>query len=127
MDSKKILIVEDSVIVAMELQERIRMAGYAVTGIVTNGDAAIRNTIATRPDLILMDINLRGKMNGIEAVERIRKICPVAVIYISEHSNEAIVKRAMATDPVAYMSKPFDPAALLKNIEYAFTLPLPDL
>lgn len=122
MEPKKILVVEDNVIVAMEIQARLRKAGYLVTGIAATGDAAVQNAATTHPDLLLMDITLKGEMDGIEAVTRIQKEYRPAVIYVTAYSNEEVMTRAMATHPHAYLTKPFEPGELLRQIEEALRL-----
>ncbi|MDD1695033.1 MAG: response regulator [Methanoregula sp.] len=122
MDPKKILIVEDNVIVAMELQARLRGAGYIVTGIAATGDTAVQNATTTRPDLLLMDITLKGEMDGVETVTRIQKEYQPAVIYITAYSNEDVMTRAMATHPHTYLTKPFGPGELFRQIARALGL-----
>ena len=119
MTQKKILIVEDNVIVAMEIQARLVQAGYSVTGIAATGEAAIRQARARRPDLLLMDITLKGAMDGIEAVTRIQEEYSPAVIYVTAYANESVRTRAMATHPSAYLTKPFEPGELLKAVALA--------
>jgi len=116
MAQKTILVVEDNVIVAMELQARLVQAGYLVTGIAATGDAAIQQALTRRPDLLLMDITLKGSMDGIEAVTRIQEVYSPAVIYVTAYANESVRNRAMATHPAAYLTKPFEPGDLLRAV-----------
>jgi len=119
MAQKKILVVEDNVIVAMELQARLVQAGYLVTGIVATGEAAVQQALAGRPDLLIMDITLKGEMDGIEAVHQIQKEYSPSVIYVTAYANESVRTRAMATRPAAYLTKPFEPGDLLRAVARA--------
>lgn len=119
MPQKTILVVEDNVIVAMELQARLVQAGYLVTGIAATGDAAVQQALARRPDLLLMDITLKGPMDGIEAVTRIQEVYSPSVIYVTAYANESVRNRVMATHPAAYLTKPFEPGDLLRAVAKA--------
>jgi PAS domain S-box-containing protein len=119
MTEKKILIVEDNAIIARETSERLQRLGYTVTGIASRGSDAIENARTNRPDLILMDINLKGEMDGIEAVGKIAEFSDAPVIYLTAYSDDATLQRAMLTKPVAYLIKPFKERELYSNIEMA--------
>jgi len=120
MGEKKILIIEDNIIVAMEIKTRVLQKGYTVTGIATSGPAALLNVKEYHPDLALVDINLKGDMDGIETVSAIRSsFYDIAVIYITAYSNEDVKQRASATHPVDYLTKPFEPTVLMSAIERA--------
>ncbi len=119
MAGKKILIVEDNAIIAMETIDRVKRLGYGVSGIAATGRDAIRLAGAMQPDLILMDINLRGDMDGIEAAVEIMRRASVPVIYITAYSDEDILKRAMASKPFRYLVKPYKERDLYTSIEEA--------
>lgn len=119
MGEKKILIVEDNELVALETNERLKRLGYAVTGIATTGDDAVALARSTMPDLILMDINLKGEMDGITATEQIATFLDVPVIFLTAYSDDATLQRARKTKPVAYLIKPFKERELYSNIELA--------
>jgi PAS domain S-box-containing protein len=119
MTEKKILIVEDNEIVALETSERLKRLGYNVTGIAATGTDAVALARSTQPDLILMDINLKGPMDGIIAAEHIGAFLDVPVIYLTAYSDDATLQRAMKTKPVAYLIKPFKERELYSNIELA--------
>ena len=87
MAEKKILIVEDNEIVALETSERLKRLGYIVTGIAATGADAVALARSTQPDLILMDINLKGPMDGITAAEQIGAFLDVPVIYLTAYSD----------------------------------------
>jgi PAS domain S-box-containing protein len=119
MTEKKILIVEDNAIIARETSERLKRLGYTVTGIAARGSDAVENARSTHPDLILMDINLKGEIDGIEAAGRIAEFSDAPVIYLTAYSDDATLQRAMQTKPVAYLIKPFKERELYSNIEMA--------
>ncbi|ACL15443.1 ATP-binding response regulator [Methanosphaerula palustris] len=119
MIEKKILIVEDNAIIARETSERLKRLGYTVTGIAARGIDAIENVRASLPDLILMDINLKGEMDGIEAAGKIGEFSDAPVIYLTAYSDDLTLQRAMQTKPVAYLIKPFKERELYSNIEMA--------
>jgi CheY-like chemotaxis protein len=109
MDSfTRVLIVEDERLVARDLERRLRRLGYMVVALVSTGIEAIDQALEHQPDLVLMDIRLRGQMDGIEAVAAIRKHLDVRVVYISAYIDEATLARAQATQPDAFLPKPFN-------------------
>jgi two-component system, response regulator PdtaR len=119
MTGEKILIVEDNAIVALETKERLKKLRYSIAGVVGTGQDAITMARTSCPDLILMDINLKGGMDGITVVEQVSSFCPAPVIYITAYSNEGIRERAMKTSPVAFLIKPFREQELYSSIEKA--------
>jgi DNA-binding NarL/FixJ family response regulator len=118
---KRIVIVEDAGIVAMELRRILEGLGYAISGIAGNGEESISLCLAAPPDLILMDINLPGKMNGIEAAREIRKRINVPVIFTTAFSDSETVKEVQKTFPFGFVIKPYREKDLLVAIETAFT------
>jgi CheY-like chemotaxis protein len=102
-----VLIVEDERLVARDLERRLRRLGYTVVALVSTGIEAIHQALEHQPDLVLMDIRLRGQMDGIEAVTSIRKHLNVRVVYMSAYIDEATLARAQATQPDAFLPKPF--------------------
>jgi PAS domain S-box-containing protein len=115
----KILLVEDEAIVAMDVQERLRSLGYIVPAVASTGKAAIQKATETPPDLVLMDIKLKGSMDGIQAAEQIRRRLDVPIVYLTAMSDEATLQRAKATGPFGYLLKPFDENELRTAIEIA--------
>jgi len=120
MAAEKILVVEDERVVARDIEKRLKKLGYVVTLTVASGEEAIKKTAETRPDLVLMDIQLKGKMDGIEAAERIRTDFDIPVIYLTAFADEETLQRAKATEPFGYILKPFDERDLHTAIEIAF-------
>ena len=114
--AQKILVVEDENIVAMDLRTTLTRLGYDVVATAGTGHQAIEQVELRRPDLVLMDIQLRGGMDGIEAGEHIRRL-DVPVVYLTAFSDDATVRRARQTEPFGYVLKPFDDRELQIVIE----------
>jgi len=117
--NSRILVVEDENIVAKDLESRLKNLGYEVVGLVSSGEEAIEETGKMRPDLVLMDIRLKGKVDGIEAAEKIRDDFSTPVVYLTAYADEETLKRAKATEPYGYILKPFEDKELRANIETA--------
>jgi PAS domain S-box-containing protein len=118
-DAKKILIVEDETIVALDIERKVARSGYEVVGNVTSGEAAIDKVKKTHPDLILMDISLEGDIDGIEAAERIQRHFDIPIIYLTAHSHPQTLERAKITEPYGYIVKPFERRSLHATMEMA--------
>lgn len=119
MDETKILVVEDQTIVAMNIKNRLKNMGYAVPGTAVSGEEAIKETELTNADLVLMDIMLKGDMDGIEAAQIIKSRFGIPVIYLTACTDFETLQRAKLTDPEGYISKPFKEEDLYKIIEAA--------
>ena len=117
MDQKSILVVEDDAIVAIHLQNMLAGHGYSIIGPVATGEAAIEAVAASSPDLILMDIQLAGEMNGISAAERIHFSADVPVIFLTSYSQNPLPEQAKAAAPYGYLLKPVSPKELFLTIE----------
>lgn len=115
----RILIVEDETIVAFNIQSRLERLGYTVVAIVSSGEAALEQVAMASPDLVLMDIKLRGKVDGITAAEQIRKQFQLPVIYLTAYTDEETLNRAKVTEPYGYILKPFEARDLNTTIEMA--------
>jgi DNA-binding LytR/AlgR family response regulator len=115
-----ILIVEDDPIIGADLEDRLLEMGYQVTGPIETGEAAIayfgQNT---GPDLVLMDIQLGGAIDGIETVRRIQEKCSTTVIFLTSNSDDATFARAKSVKPHSFLSKPFRGRDLKHAIELA--------
>jgi PAS domain S-box-containing protein len=114
-----ILIVEDSFIVAMHLQKSLESHGYRVSTIVDSGEGALKEIKMRRPSLVLMDIMLNGKLDGIETAREIKKHFHVPVVYITALSDTDTIQRAKITEPYGYLNKPFDDRQIFTTIEMA--------
>ncbi|MCK9150634.1 methanogen output domain 1-containing protein [Methanobacterium alcaliphilum] len=119
MADTSLLVVEDESIVAMDIKHRAEGLGYNVLGIASSGEEAIEKTEKTRPDLILMDIVLKGKMDGVEAAQIIRDKFDIPVVYLTAYSDEKTLGRAKLTGPFGYIIKPFEDRELHSAVEVA--------
>ncbi len=119
-----VLIVEDEGLIALDLSQRLTALGYQISGISASGENAITRVADISPDIILpdiilMDIRLQGQMDGIEAVDRIRQTADIPVIYVSSYTDDDTVRRAVQTEPMGYLIKPFSDQELRTAIEVA--------
>ncbi len=118
-EKTQILIVEDEGIVAKDLQSMLRRLGYHVPATVGTGEQAIQTAWQNKPDLILMDIQLRGRMDGVEASAAINAQQDVPIVYLTANSDDATLQRAKITDPFGFLIKPFEERAIQAGIETA--------
>lgn len=119
MAKTRILIAEDEAITAKDLQMTLQDLGYEVTGTASSGEEAIQKAEDHKPALVLMDIVLQGKMDGIEAASQIHARLDVPIVYLTAHSDKATLERAKITEPFGYILKPFEERELHTNIEIA--------
>ncbi|MBN2380740.1 PAS domain S-box protein [candidate division WOR-3 bacterium] len=119
MAKAKILIVEDERIVAGDIQSRVISLGYEVAGIVASGEEAVALADKTRPDLVLMDIMLKGGINGIQAAEQIITFFDIPVVYLTAYADEDTLQRVKLSGPFGYIVKPFEQRVLHTTIEIA--------
>ncbi len=117
--ASRILVVEDERIVALNLQQRLIKLGYEVPAVVASGEQALQKISDLRPDLVLMDINIEGDIDGIETAARIPSELNIPVIYLTAYSQENILERARITKPYGYLVKPFSERALHATIQMA--------
>ncbi len=115
----RVLIVEDEGIVALDLRQRLIRLGYEVPETVASGERAIQAATRHAPDVVLMDIHLQGKMDGIEAAKHIVESLHLPVIYLTAYSEENTLARARATRPYGYLLKPFSERELHASIQVA--------
>lgn len=117
MSNAKILIVEDESIVAMDVEKRLVKLGYNVTNCVASGEEALIKAAEDQPDLVLMDIYLKGNIDGIEAASQIYSHFNIPVIYLTANGDNNTLERAKITEPLAYILKPFKERELQATIE----------
>lgn len=117
MRNVRILIVEDEYVIAESLQAKLERQGYTVCGSEASGERAIQKAGDEMPDMVLMDIMLKGDMDGIEAAEQIRARFGIPIIYLTAFSDGNILERAKVTEPFGYLLKPFEDRELFANIE----------
>jgi DNA-binding LytR/AlgR family response regulator len=116
MEKTRILIVEDDMIIAANISLQLSNLGYEVTGIETKAEQAIHHALETKPDMILMDIQLRGQANGIDAANSIRKFLDIPLIYLTANADDSTFIKAKETHPYAFLSKPFTSLNLERTI-----------
>ena len=119
MDKKRISIVEDERLIAEDIKRTLKGLGYSVVSISASGKDALKNVDKYRPDLILMDVVLKGEMNGIEAAHKIRKKYGTPVVYITAYADKKTLEKAKVTEPFGYLLKPFEDRELHSTIEMA--------
>ncbi|KKL80445.1 hypothetical protein LCGC14_2004690 [marine sediment metagenome] len=115
----RVLIVEDENIVAADIRDRLEHLGYDVVAHVTTGEGAVEKAGELHPDLVLMDIKLKGDMDGVEAAALISQERSIPVVYMTAYADETTLNRAKITDPFGYILKPFDERELHSTIEMA--------
>lgn len=115
----RILIVEDEMIVAHSIKNTLLHLHHSVCGIAVSGDEAIDLSSKGQPELVFMDVKLRGTMDGVEAAQRIMKAFDIPVIFMTAHSDDETVQRIKETNPYGYILKPFEPNDLRLAIEIA--------
>ena len=119
MTKRKILIVEDETISAMDIEDTLSRNGYDIAGIASNGTEAIRIAKELYPDLILMDIRIEGDMDGIEVANHINQYFEIPVIFLTAYSDDLTISRAVKAKSFSFLLKPFNERELLSNIEMA--------
>jgi len=119
MPKAKILIVEDEQIVALDIRKSVETMGYFVCAVASSGEEAVQKAGETRPDLTLMDIVLKGDMDGIQAAEQINALFKIPIVYLTAYDDEDILQRAKVTTPYGYITKPFNDRELHIAIEMA--------
>lgn len=115
----QILVVEDENIVARDIENTLRRLGYAVPAVASSGEEAIEKAAAMHPDLVLMDIKLRGKTDGVTAAEEISDRLDIPIVYLTAYADQQTLQRAKLTEPFGYVLKPFDERSLYAAIEMA--------
>src|SRR6476646_859162 len=119
-DAQRILVVEDQRLIAADIENTLKKLGYIVVGNVSSGEDAISKSDQLRPELVLMDVRLRGEMDGIQAAEIIRDRFNMPVVYLTAYADEETILRAKKTTPYGYLVKPFNERELRATIEIAF-------
>ena len=116
MSNTKILIVEDEIIIAKDIQSILKTLGYDASVIVSYGEEAIKKTEEIKPDLVLMNIDIKGDMDGIEAAAEIHNLFNIPVVFLTGYMDEERLKRAKTTEPFSYVIKPFNERELHSTI-----------
>ncbi|AEG18159.1 response regulator [Methanobacterium paludis] len=108
MSDENILIVEDEMILAMSMKQELMNLDYNIVDVVDTGEKAIKSANELKPDLIMMDITLKGKMDGIESAKQINENLDIPIIYMTAYSNDDVLNRIIKTKTYGYLCKPFE-------------------
>jgi len=119
MSKTNVIVVEDESIVSKDIQHSLKKLGYQVVGAAATGEKALELVRSERPDIVLMDIMLKGDMNGIEAAEIIRAEFAIPVVFLTAYADEFTLAKAKVTEPYGYIIKPFKEIDLHTSIEMA--------
>lgn len=117
MSATRVMVVEDEAVVALNLREQLGRLGYQVVAVTATGEHTLRLLDETQPDVVLMDINIQGAIDGIETAARIPKARFIPVIYLTAYAEEATIQRARETNPSGYLLKPFSERELHATIQ----------
>lgn len=117
MEKINILIVEDERIVAKDIEGRLNSLGYGVSGTASSGKQALKKIEELRPDIILMDVKIKGDIDGIETARQVRNLYDIPVLFLTAYADEKTLERAKLTEPFAYILKPFHARELYSAIE----------
>jgi CheY-like chemotaxis protein len=126
MDRKRILIVEDELIIALSNRSVVQKLGHEVAGVAVSGEEAVEKALALTPDLILMDITLAGSLSGVEAAIRIKEKLSVPVIFISSNTDNRTLRDARETAPYGFLMKPVSEQDMSVMISSVFEQPQQD-
>jgi DNA-binding response OmpR family regulator len=113
------LIIEDEILIAEEVADRLSRLGFSVIATVDNADEGIAIATRERPDLVLMDIRLKGEKDGVQAAQEIRQQVDVPIVYVTAYSDRLTVDRAKGTEHDGYILKPFHKRDLQSTIDVA--------
>ena len=113
----KILVVEDEMLIAAKISMLLTNLGYEVTGILPRGEEALPHITENKPDILLLDINLKGKIDGIQTAAAIQQTTDIPIIYLTANSDDATFNRAKSTRPAAFIEKPFKQHNLQRALE----------
>jgi DNA-binding LytR/AlgR family response regulator len=119
MPKTNVLVVEDESIVSKDIQHSLKKLGYNVVGAAASGDRAIELARSEKPDIVLMDIMLKGDMNGIETAEVMKSELGIPVIFLTAYADDSTLAKAKVTEPYGYIIKPFKEVDLHTTIEMA--------
>ena len=116
-DNVRVMVVEDEGIVSIDIRNILKKLGYLVSAIAFSGEEAILKAEENPTDLILMDIGLKGKIDGIQAAKEIRRRNKIPIIFLSGFADDNTLKKALEADPVAYLLKPINEEELKETIQ----------
>jgi CheY-like chemotaxis protein len=117
MENIKVMVVEDENIVALDIKNKLKSLGFIVLPVISSGEEAIEKAREYKPDLILMDIILKGKMDGIDAAKKILETLKIPILYLTANTNVEILERARQIENCRYIIKPFHENELENTIK----------
>ena len=118
-EMSKILVVEDEAIILLQLEEILHAIGYTVAGLAASGEDAVEKARRLKPDLVLMDIVMPGRMNGIEAAKIITEELDIPVVFVTSYADDTIIEKAKSVKPYGYIVKPFNELVIKVTVEVA--------
>jgi len=121
MKSPKILVVEDESVIALDISYTLKSLGYKVSGVVSSGEESIQEVSKVLPDLVLMDIKLKGELNGLEAAKKIYECFRIPIVYLTAYRDKKTIKRMEKYKYFGYVEKPFGEKKLKNTIEETLT------
>ena len=119
--SIQVVIVEDERLVAQDIAQILKDEGYIVCAIASDGETAIKKILEFSPDLVLLDIRIKGEIDGIDVAKFVQSFCDIPIVYLSAFSDTETLKRAQLTNPMGYVVKPFRSEQLLTTVKIALT------
>ena len=119
--SIQVVIVEDERLVAQDITQILKDEGYIVCAIASDGETAIKKILEFSPDLVLLDIRIKGEIDGIDVAKFVQSFCDIPIVYLSAFSDKETLKRAQLTNPMGYVVKPFRSEQLLTTVKIALT------
>ena len=114
-----VLIVEDDAIISMDIEQRVKKSGFRVLGVEDRAEKVYSRVEKERPDIVLMDINIKGDSDGVSVAEKLLNDYDIHVIYITAYSDMNMRERALKTEPLGYLVKPIRESELLEMLDYA--------
>ncbi len=116
-----IMVVEDEGVVSIDIRNMLRKAGYDIAAVAFKGEEAVQKAATTKPDLVLMDIGLKGDLDGIEAAKKIRESLHIPVVFLTGFADENTMTKAKEVDPSGFIIKPINEEELRRIIEQTLT------
>ena len=117
MGKANIMVVEDEGVVSIDIRNMLQKAGYSIAAVAFQGEEAVKKAAMSGPDLVLMDIGLKGEIDGIEAARRIRERFQIPVVFLTGFADDVTVAKAKEVNPSGFIIKPINEEELKKTLE----------
>ncbi len=111
------MVVEDEGVVSIDIRNMLKKAGYGIAAVAFQGEEAVHKAEITKPDLVLMDIGLKGEIDGIEAAKKIRELFHIPVVFLTGFADESTIAKAKEVDPSGFIIKPINEEELRRILE----------